>query len=411
MRRSGVDSGKVRDMANLRDQFAPYYTPGQEAVATAVRTGLVTPDTNVLLAAYRFERQAREELFSAFDKLGGRLWIPHQVALEFHRNRLGVIAQQDASFGKTRDELETAIGSYLAKLRAFTNRIAIQPRSQELEQMIRDAHAHVTAQVNSAEEANDVHLDSRDSDEVLARLETLFEGRVGDPMKPDQLDAARKEAKRRVDQAIPPGYKDKDKADSSGDYLVWRQLLQEASTRQLPVILITDDHKEDWVRREHGLTLGPRPELCEEMSAEAGVSFHLMSTLTFLRHAKEYLHVSVSPETVEQARELPARLYDHNRAVYKEIRRDAQIAEIVAQIQELHHQISYATAELRNLNEMLDNGYDPRTGVLVDGAVRESVLNQRSIAQRILDTFNDELERLTVILATLAEEHNSPEAR
>jgi hypothetical protein len=245
-------------MANLRDQFTPYYTPDQEVVAAAVRAALVTPDTNVLLAAYRFERQAREELFSAFDKLGDRLWIPHQVALEFHRNRLGVIAQQEAYFGKTREELQTAMGSYLAKLRAFTNRIAIpHARSQELERMIRDAHAQVTAQVSSAEEANDVHLDSRDSDEVLARLEILFEGRVGDPMKPDQLEAARKEAKRRVDQGIPPGYKDKDKADSSGDYLVWTQLLAEAATRQLPVMLITDDRKEDWVRREHGLTLGP----------------------------------------------------------------------------------------------------------------------------------------------------------
>jgi len=79
-------------MANLRDQFTPYYAPDDEAVAAALRTGLVTPDTNVMLAAYRFERHARDELLAALEKLEDRLWIPHQVALEFHRNRLGVIA-------------------------------------------------------------------------------------------------------------------------------------------------------------------------------------------------------------------------------------------------------------------------------------------------------------------------------
>ncbi len=395
-------------MANLRDQFAPYYTPSQEVVAAAVRTGLVTPDTNVLLAAYRFERQAREELFSAFDKLGDRLWIPHQVALEFHRNRLGVIAQQEAFFGKTREELESAMGSYLAKLRAFANRIAIpQPRSQELERMIRDTHAQVTAQVSRAEEANEVHLDSRDSDEVLARLETLFEGRVGDPMKPDQLEAARKEAKRRVDQGIPPGYEDKDKADPSGDYLVWKQLLQEASTRQLPVILITDDRKEDWVRREHGLTLGPRPELCEEMSAEAGVTFHLMRTATFLRHAKDYLSVSVSPETVDQAQELPAHLDDHDRATLDEKDWDEMIAELAARLEAMRGQVDSTAIELRQLDDMLASGYDPRTGVAVDGAVRDSVLAHRYETQRKLRALNHEAGQLRTILATLERERTS----
>jgi hypothetical protein len=41
------------------------------------------------------------------------------------------------------------------------------------------------------------------------------------------------------------------------------------------------------------------------MSAAAAVPFLLMSTAAFLRHAKEHLSVTVSPETVEQARELP----------------------------------------------------------------------------------------------------------
>jgi hypothetical protein len=260
-----------------------------------------------------------------------------------------VIAAQEAFFGKTRDDLESAMGSYLARLKAFTSRIAMpQPRVQELEQMIRGAHAQVTAQATGAEEANEVHLDGRDSDEVLASLETLFDGRVGDPMSPDKLEAARKEAKRRVDHKIPPGYADKDKSDPSGDYLVWRHLLDEAASRRLPVVLVTDDRKEDWVRREHGLTLGPRPELCEEMSAEAGVMFLLMSTATFLRHAKEYLSASVSPETVDQARELPAALDERQRALFEEMRGEA-----LAELRVLRQQADHAAMEAGHAEAVL----------------------------------------------------------
>lgn len=156
-----------------------------------------------------------------------------------------MIAAQEAFFGATQAELDKAVGAYLGKPRAFANRIAMpQPRARELEQMIRDVHAQVKGQVTKAEEANEVHLDRRDSDEVLARLEVLFDGRVGKPMQPDVLAEARKEAKRRIDNKIPPGYADKDKADPSGDYLVWKQLLDEAAVRRIPVVLITDDRKE-----------------------------------------------------------------------------------------------------------------------------------------------------------------------
>src|ERR1700730_6053039 len=134
----------VRVVANLRDLFAAYYAPGEAAVAAALRTGLVAPDTNVLLAAYRFERQARDELLNALAKLEDRLWIPYQVALEFHGNRLGVIAEQEAFFGKSRKDLDAAVSSYLDKLGAFTNRIAMpQARVQELKRMISGAHTHV----------------------------------------------------------------------------------------------------------------------------------------------------------------------------------------------------------------------------------------------------------------------------
>jgi PIN like domain len=171
-------------------------------------------------------------------------------------------------------------------------------------------------------------------------------------MPPDQLDAAIKEARRRIDHKIPPGYADKGKSDPSGDYLVWRQLLDEARVRRLPVVLVTDDQKEDWVRREHGLALGPRPEMYQEMAEATGAHFCLMSTATFLRHAKDYLSVSVSPETVDQAQELPGALVVRERA------RDEEILQL--QIIEMEAEISSFTEQLQRLRQ---EAYDAQMNV------------------------------------------------
>lgn len=293
-------------MSGLREQFQRFYAPDAEAIDVALRTGVVTPDTNVLLSLYRLQPRARDELFRVLEQLGDRLWIPHQVALEFHQNRLKVIAEQESFFGKARKDLDDNIAEYIKRFRTFSNRIALpEPEVRKLIRRITSAHEAVGDQILHAEQGNQAHLDSRDSDELLSRLEVLFKDRIGGPMADNALKEARKEAKARIEAKVPPGYMDRGKSDPAGDYIIWRQFIQEATKRHIPTIFITDDRKEDWFRREHGLTLGPRIELCEEMENEASVPFLLMTTETFLIQAKEHLSATVSPTTVEQAKELP----------------------------------------------------------------------------------------------------------
>ncbi len=52
-----------------------------------LRAGLVVLDTNVLVNLYRFTEQARDDLLGVLKQLDGRLWLPHQVLVEFWRNR------------------------------------------------------------------------------------------------------------------------------------------------------------------------------------------------------------------------------------------------------------------------------------------------------------------------------------
>lgn len=294
--------GYVPVMASLRDQFQHYYVPDDVAIEEAIQTGMIVPDTNVLLSLYRFQSGARENLFQALEKVGDRLWIPHQVGHEFHERRLDVMREQESYFSATQAELDKLVDAVQGKIRNFRARIALSPESvKEIEDSIASLRDLVTDAVKKAEDANEVRLSGHSSDDILARVLDLFpDGRVGDPMEPKELEEARNEAERRAKEKIPPGYKDRGKTDPSGDYLVWRQLMMEATKHERPVILITDDRKEDWYWMYNGQTLGARRELREEMMAEAGVLVLIMTTETFLNHAETYLDIPLSPETRDQ---------------------------------------------------------------------------------------------------------------
>ena len=53
--------------------------------------GFVALDANVLLNLYRYPGTSVDQFFRILKALDDRVWIPHQVASEFTRNRRDVI--------------------------------------------------------------------------------------------------------------------------------------------------------------------------------------------------------------------------------------------------------------------------------------------------------------------------------
>lgn len=289
-------------MGRLRGDFEHFYPLDDDAVMTAIKTGLVAFDTNVLLTLYRWQGEGRAQLFGALEKLGDRLWIPHQVGLEFQRRRLDVIAEKEKYLKTTQRDLDSAIKGLRDWAEGFGVRIGLdQGRVAAMSEAVNSLRDRLAAEVTDARKVSDVSLRGRDRDPVLTKLEILLDNRVGEKMEPEALKAARKEAMRRVAERIPPGYEDAGKTDPTGDYLVFRQLMDEAKKGHRPVVFVTDDQKPDWYWRIGDLYLGARPELRDEMMMEAGVPFVIMPTATFLIHAKEYLGAEVSRETVDHA--------------------------------------------------------------------------------------------------------------
>ena len=144
-------------------------------------------------------------------------------------------------------------------------------------------------------------------DPVFDAVTELFDGKVGDPYKEDKYKEICKKGKERYDAKIPPGYMDRSNnpndTDQYGDFVLWCQLLDYSKMEARPIILITDDAKEDWWLEVRGEKLGPRPELISEFIKETDDTkwLYMYSTEQFLKYSKKYLDADVRPEVIKEA--------------------------------------------------------------------------------------------------------------
>jgi len=287
----------------LFDRFDAYRTPTESDIASVLNTGLVTPDTNVLLDLYRCSDRARADLLALLDALGDRLWVPHQVLVEFWRNRESVLTASRTAGDLAADELAEQLAASTRTLRAWADRAALPDvEFDRLVAVLTTACDEVRAAVvRVVEDAwRGIEADTG-SDPVIARLESALAGRVGPALSErDHADEVA-EAMRRVAERRPPGYMDahKDGTAAAGDHLVWAQVVAEAARRGHDVLFVTGDRKEDWWREERGIHRGPRPELAEELRARGGGRLFMVSPADFLAVAAYALRVPLGAGSVE----------------------------------------------------------------------------------------------------------------
>lgn len=287
---------------SLDEGFAEHIPHTGADIAEALRTSLLSLDANVLLNFYRYSPTARDALVALLRAAGNRVWVSHQAALEFWRNRCAVIDRRNAAteqVGTAMDRSERSLNEAVdlwAKQTAVDEAVKTTVK-EAIADGLRRARETVDGQLAGAGSISY----SPESDAVLDVLRDLLAASVG-PALPsaDHADAVQ-EAQRRVELRIPPGYRDADKAQSElpegagGDYLVWRQSMIEADRRDLPLAIVTGDEKEDWWWRHRSTLMGPRPELVREFAQRSAHRLYLLRPLQLIENAGA-LNVTVSPE-------------------------------------------------------------------------------------------------------------------
>ena len=278
----------------MKSAFHGYYAPSVGDLDAIWGDGLVVLDTNILLDLYRVPEVTRAKIMDMLGSWQGRLWIPHQVGIEFQSRRLPTIAEV---FRKA-ESVPAEIHAKFLAFRKHIDDLELQNRGcPEVAELIGEMVAIEAKIAEMTNRALAGALEPGGEDPILAAIDDLLKDAVGLP--PESQDALKKiylEGEKRYAVGMGPGYEDSKKAQSDsprymagglvyekqyGDLVLWKQLLAHASQNKVNAVLfITKDVKKDWWQIAPGKgRLAPLPELCQEIFREAGVEKFWMYTL------------------------------------------------------------------------------------------------------------------------------------
>lgn len=300
------DTASSARRRGLYQGFEAYRTHSDDELKNALKASLVVFDTNVLLNLYRYNDETRASIIDVMKALRERLWLPHQVLEEFWRNRERALTDPLGQVRQCSAELEKLRSAAVDQLRMWVNRAALSAdASDRVEQQLCTAFQEAQVLLDDLIDERAVQkARNTQHDPVLSLIETVLEGRVGPPLSEQDYAAAVKEGQRRAAAGEPPGFADERKSSrgfegAAGDYLVWEQVLVEASSREVSsVVFVTGDVKRDWWRYEGGNARGPRVELAREMEQRCGAHLFMIRPDKLLELA-DALAVSIRPGSVE----------------------------------------------------------------------------------------------------------------
>lgn len=362
----------------IRDQFAEYYPLSSGQIKRLWEDAWFVFDTNALLGFYRNSASVVDAALSLIHDLHDRLWLPHQVALEYHQN----LHQVETSILTAPDRYLKIIQSGAAHVRKEIS----ERRHPYLSALILNEIEQFERKVKRLIRKKDVS----DEQALRKRMKCVHEAidrefsAVGVPFDEKELKAIYADGKRRYEQRIPPGYMDeKAKSDDPfrkyGDLLLWKQLLRHAHETAKPIVFVTNEKKEDWWLIQSGQTVGPHPLLRQEMMEETGQVYYAYTIEKFV----EYGVPEIQKRKLEKRAEADAKTAERTAAaVLREASTGSSWSEVLQNISDSTH--------INALSALLEASRTPGLAPevknwmsAIDDSVRAKALNE-ALWQKVL---------------------------
>lgn len=280
----------------MRLLFPGHFRPTENDFKSLWDSCIFAVDANVLLNLYRYSQETRIALEAAIKSVSSRIFLPHQAAKEYLKNRLVVTASQAEEYTKaikSISDLSTTLAN--RKKHPFLHESELPKFNQQVEDLIEQLDAQRSTLLNRLT-----------NDEILDFIEKTFANKTGFPYTIELITNLIEEGEDRYKNEVPPGYKDakKDAQDDPsrkfGDLIVWKQLIDKSKSEGKPLIFITDDKKEDWWLEHSGRTISPRIELREEFIQQTGMNFWMYTVDKFIAESAKQSKTAVSEKIIEE---------------------------------------------------------------------------------------------------------------
>jgi len=286
----------------MKEKFKEYYTPIDEEFKSLWDNCIFVLDTNILLDLYQYTQEINLKFFKIIKENNSRFWIPYQVAYEYHEGRLDKIQYQEDAFDKIVEKVADSKNAITNRLKQYNKHPLIKA-----EDLAKDISGYFEKLIEDIKKQREEFPNLKKDDYIRDSITDLFDGRVGNKYTDEKIQEIMKLGEKRYKANIPPGFKDakKDGNKKYGDLILWMQTIDYAKEEKKPIILITQEKKEDWWKFSSKKDkIGPRPELIREMWNEADCDFYMYNIQRFMELSVKYLGQSDMSETVKEIDEI-----------------------------------------------------------------------------------------------------------
>lgn len=346
-------------------------------------------DTNVLLNLYRYSAKTRNSLLAAFESFKERVWIPYQVAYEYMRKRCEVIYETVQRYDQFKKEIDIFTGKAIDTLRLTSG-------DEEVSELTR----YLIKWLDSNKDRNLLVL-SAEKDEILDKILTIFDGRVGNNIDAAELETIKEEGKERYEKLIPPGYKDdkkkkgqEDDNNAYGDLIIWKQIIKHAKENGTGVVYVTHDQKEDWWNIVKGKTIGPRVELRKEFIKETGQEFHMYSMNSFISTYNKMNEVPIDKSAVDEVISLERS--DRRNTRTKGKRREYSASEKIARTEETIDKIQNRILRRKKIVEDIESKYQ-KQGILLPENIQSQYDNTKMKMKELEEIYVNKVKELEIL--------------
>ncbi|CAI0713667.1 PIN-like domain-containing protein [Serratia grimesii] len=305
----------------MRNSFSGFYGISEDSIGTVFTSEntIFIFDANILLTLYRCEEETRNRFFEIWGNIKEQCWFPHQVCLEYQRNRLKVVKDSRDALEKIPKKIKTSISELKTQVFDGEHNQTIS-RYSNLKGELNILFSQIENIVN---EFSENHIDVRkynidflkNHDVIRDKIDELTEGRIGSaPREQKIIDDLNKSGKIRYKYKTGPGFDDSADKKASfysfdginydaeyGDYYVWSQILEYVSEKpDSNVVYVSNDAKSDFYYKIEGKIRGPNESLRTEIKKHGAAEFLLQNIDTFLHHANNHLNARIDEAVITE---------------------------------------------------------------------------------------------------------------
>lgn len=305
----------------MRNSFSGFYGVSEDAIGTVFTSAktIFIFDANIFLTLYRCEEETRNRFFEIWENIKGQCWFPHQVCLEYQRNRLKVVKDSRDALGKIPKKISGSIAELKTQIFDGEHNQTISRYSNlkgELTALFEQIEKAVNIFSEIHIEARKKNIDFLSSHDVIRdRIDELTDGRIGPaPENQEVINKLNTSGKTRYKYRTGPGYDDSPDKNKSfysfdginydaeyGDYYVWSQILEYVKGKpECNVVYVTNDAKSDFYYKIEGKIRGPNESLRTEIMKQGVAEFLLQNIDTFLHHANNHLDAKIAESVITE---------------------------------------------------------------------------------------------------------------